>query len=318
MGRGTVAISGASGFVGGALLASLGARGWGIRGIARSGVAGSGLLRSPELGAHADWSSLLSGCAAVVHAAARVHVMRDTADDSLAEFRRVNVDGTLALARSAARAGVRRFIFLSSVKVNGEETAPGRAFRHDDTPAPVDPYGVSKLEAERGLRELGNDTGMEIVVIRPPLVYGPGVKANFRSMMRWVHRGVPLPFGAIRNKRSFIALDNLVDLVGSCLEHRTAPGGVFLASDGEDLSTPELLERVGRALGRPARLVSVPGTLLRLAATVVGKRDLGRRLCGSLQVDISMTRQRLGWTPPVSVDEALEKTVRHFLEFDAA
>lgn len=318
MGRGTVLVTGASGFVGSALLASLGARGWEVRGVSRAAVAGSGLQRSPELGAHADWSSILSGCAAVVHAAARVHVMHDTADDSLTEFRRINVEGTLSLARSAARAGVRRFVFLSSIKVNGEETASGRPFMYGDAPAPVDPYGISKHEAERGLRELGNDTGMEIVVIRPPLVYGPGVKANFRSMMRWVHRGVPLPFGAIRNKRSLIALENLVDLIGSCLEHPAAPGEVFLASDGEDLSTPELLERVGRALGRPARLVPVPGALLRLAATVVGKGDLARRLCGSLQVDISMTRQRLGWTPPVSVDEALYSTARHFLEVDAA
>lgn len=316
MARGTVLITGATGFIGGALLTSLGARGWDVAGATRSAHPLPGLRRAPELGASADWSPLVEGCAAVVHAAARVHVMRETASDSLAEFRRVNVDGTLALARHAARAGVRRFIFLSSIKVNGEETTPGRPFGHDDVPAPMDPYGISKLEAERGLRDLEAKTGMEVVVIRPPLVYGPGVKANFRRMMRWVSRGVPLPFGAIRNKRSLVALDNLLDLVGTCLEHQAAAGEVFLVSDGEDLSTPELLERVGRALGRPPRLVPVPATLLRLGARLVGNSDLARRLCGSLQVDVSRTRGLLGWSPPVGVDEALRRTARYFLVHD--
>ncbi len=254
-----------------------------------------------------DWSVALGGISAVVHCAARVHVMADTAADPLAEFRRVNVQGTLNLARQAAAAGVRRFVFVSSIKVNGEATQLGRPFTADDAPAPLDAYGVSKMEAEQGLRAIALQTGMEVVIIRPPLVYGPGVKANFAAMMRWLKRGVPLPLGAIYNQRSLVSLDNLVDLLVTCLTHPAAANQTFLVSDGEDVSTTELLRRMGQTMGCPARLVPVPVSWLKLAAALVGKRDVAQRLCGSLQVDIEKTRRLLGWTPPISLDEGLRR-----------
>jgi UDP-glucose 4-epimerase len=198
-------------------------------------------------------------------------------------------------------------MFVSSIKVNGEATQPGCPFTADDAPAPLDAYGVSKMEAEQGLREIARQTGMEVVIIRPPLVYGPGVKANFAAMIRWLQRGVPLPLGAIHNQRSLVALDNLVDLMVTCLTHPAATNQTFLVSDGEDVSTTELLRRMGQALGRPARLVPVPASILKLAAALVGKRDVAQRLCGSLQVDIEKTRKLLGWTPPLTLDQGLRK-----------
>ncbi|QJC55018.1 N-acetyl-alpha-D-glucosaminyl-diphospho-ditrans,octacis-undecaprenol 4-epimerase [Polaromonas vacuolata] len=254
-----------------------------------------------------DWSTALSAISAVVHCAARVHVMTDTTAEPLQEFRRVNVQATLNLARQAAAAGVRRFVFVSSIKVNGESTQPGSAFTADDAPAPLDAYGISKMEAEQGLREIALQTGMDVVIIRPPLVYGPGVKANFAAMMRWLRRGVPLPLGDIQNQRSLVALDNLVDLIVTCITQPAAANQTFLVSDGEDVSTTELLRRMGQALGCPARLLPVPASWLKTAAAVVGKADMAQRLCGSLQVDISKTRQLLGWQPPLSLDEGLKK-----------
>ncbi|APW47766.1 UDP-glucose 4-epimerase family protein [Rhodoferax antarcticus] len=267
-----------------------------------------------ELTPSADWTVALEGVSVVIHCAARVHVMTDTAADPLEEFRRVNVQGTLNLARQAAAAGVRRFVFVSSVKVNGEATQLGSLFKADDAPAPLDAYGVSKMEAEQGLRELAAQTGMEVVIIRPPLVYGPGVKANFAAMMRWLQRGVPLPLGSIHNQRSLVALDNLVDLIVLCLTHPAAANQTFLVSDGEDVSTSELLRRMGQALDRPARLLPVPQSWLRYAAAMVGKPDVAQRLCGSLQVDITKTRQLLGWTPPLSLDEGLKRAAAGSLE----
>ena len=266
-----------------------------------------------DLGPVTDWSLALRGVDAVIHAAARAHVMNDGALDPLAAFRAVNTHGTTNLARQAAAAGVRRMVFLSSIKVNGEGTPPGRPYTADDVPAPVDPYGISKHEAEQGLRQVARETGLEIVIIRPVLVYGPGVKANFLSMLRWLHKGVPLPLGAIHNQRSLVALDNLVDLVLTCLHHPNAPNQTFLVSDGQDLSTTALLGRTAAALGTPARLIPVPMQVLWAAARLLGKADLAQRLCGSLQVDISRTREMLGWVPPVSVDEALKLTAQHFL-----
>jgi nucleoside-diphosphate-sugar epimerase len=254
-----------------------------------------------------NWSVALVGISAVVHCAARVHVMADTATNPLTEFRRVNVNGTLTLARQAAAAGVLRFVFVSSIKVNGESTLIGSPFMADDAPAPMDAYGVSKMEAEQGLRELAAQTGMEVVIIRPPLVYGPAVKANFAAMMRWLKRGVPLPLGAIHNQRSLVALDNLVDLIVTCLAHPAAANQTFLVSDGEDVSTTELLRRMGQAMGRPARLIPVPASWLKLAAAMVGKQDVAQRLCGSLQVDIEKTRRLLGWNPPLTLDQGLKK-----------
>ena len=259
-----------------------------------------------------DWRDPLAGCEVVIHLAARVHVMREATADPLTEFRRVNVQGALNLARQAAAAGVRRFVFVSSIKVNGEATQLGRPFTADDAPAPLDAYGVSKMEAEQGLREIARQTDMEVVIIRPPLVYGPGVKANFAAMMRWLQRGVPLPLGAIHNQRSLVALDNLVDLMMTCLKHPDAANQTFLVSDGEDVSTAELLRRMSQALGRPARLIPVPVSWLKLAAALVGKPDVAQRLCGSLQVDIEKTRRLLGWTPPISLDEGLKKVAEGY------
>ncbi|KZN15814.1 MULTISPECIES: UDP-glucose 4-epimerase family protein [Pseudomonas] len=244
----------------------------------------------------------------VIHAAARVHVMNETAVDALTEFRKVNVEGTLRLARRAAESGVKRFIFISSIKVNGESTVLGKPFKANDFPAPADPYGVSKYEAEEALKQLSLDTGMEVVIIRPPLVYGPGVKANFLSMMRWLERGVPLPLGAIKNRRSLVAIGNLVDLINVCISHPEAAGNTFLVSDGEDLSTSQLLRRMADALGVKPRLLSIPYWVLNLGAFLIGRRDLAQRLCGSLQVDISKAWDTLGWLPVISVDEALRHT----------
>ena len=260
-----------------------------------------------------DWSVALGGVSAVVHCAARVHVMSDTAADPLAKFRRVNVQGTLNLARQAAAVGARRFVFVSSIKVNGEATQLGRPFTADDAPAPLDAYGVSKMEAEQGLRELSAQTGMEVVIIRPPLVYGSDVKANFAAMMRWLRSGIPLPLGSIHNQRSLVALDNLVDLIVTCLSHPAAANQTFLVSDGEDVSTTELLQRMGQAMNRQARLIPVPAGMLTQAAALMGKRDVAQRLCCSLQLDIEKTRQHLNWNPPLTLDQGLKKAAEGFV-----
>lgn len=311
-----VLVTGASGFVGQALLARLRRQDLPVRAALRrpwEPPPGVETCRVGELGADTDWRAALTDVDVVVHAAARVHVMRDAAADPLAEYRRVNVQGTLALARQAAEAGVRRFVFISSIKVNGEVTAPGRPFTAQDAPAPRDPYGLSKAEAENGLRRLAVETGLEVTIIRPPLVYGPGVKGNFLSLMCWLSRGLPLPLGAIHNRRSLVALDNLVDLIAVCCRHPAAASRTFLVADGEDLSTTELLRRLGQALGKPARLLPVPSWLLKAAAAAVGRPGIGQRLCGSLQVDIAATQAALAWSPPVGVDEALARTAHHFL-----
>ena len=250
---------------------------------------------------------------AVVHCAARVHVMDDTAEDPLAEFRKVNVDLTLDLARSALAAGARRFIFISSIKVNGESTVPGVPFTANDLPQPADPYAQSKLEAEVALRSLAAETGLEVVIIRTPLVYGPGVKGNFRTMMRVLAAGLPLPLGKIDNKRSLVALDNLVDLIVTCIDHPAAANQTLMVSDGEDLSTSELLRRLAAALGRNARLLPIPESWLGRGARLLRRETVHARLCGSLQVDMRETRALLGWTPPIQMDDALRQTAQAFL-----
>lgn len=308
-----VLATGASGFVGRALCAQAALRGLAIVGVTRQPCQLPGGLENCVLAfidERTDWRPSLAGADVVIHLAARVHVMNDSAADPLTEFRRINVEGTLNLARQAAAVGVRRFIFISSVKVNGEATQPGHSFTADDAPAPLDPYGISKMEAEQGLQQIAAQTGMEVVIIRPPLVYGPRVKANFAAMMRWLQRGVPLPLGAIDNRRSLVALDNLVDLILTCTSHPAAANQTFLVSDGEDVSTSALLRRMGLAMGRPARLLPVPAGLLKLAATLAGKRDVAQRLCGSLQVDIEKTRQLLGWSPPLTLDQGLKKAAQ--------
>jgi nucleoside-diphosphate-sugar epimerase len=256
-----------------------------------------------------DWSLALNGVSSVVHCAARVHVMHNTEADPLTAFRVVNVDGTLNLARQVAAAGVKRFVFVSSVKVNGESTPLGQAFTEADAPAPQDAYGQSKHEAEQGLRQLAADTGMEVVIIRPPLVYGPGVKANFAALMRAVQRGWPLPLGAVHNQRSLVGLDNLVDFIVTCITHPQAANQTFLVSDGQDQSTIELVHGMAQAAGVPARLLPVPVWALQAGATLLGKGDAVQRLCGNLQVDIAKARGLLGWVPPVSVSEGLHRAV---------
>ncbi|ASL43330.1 N-acetyl-alpha-D-glucosaminyl-diphospho-ditrans,octacis-undecaprenol 4-epimerase [Burkholderia sp. AD24] len=306
-----ILVTGATGFVGRAVVAELARKGVAVRACVRRPDAavpeGAQSVQIADLSAELNWRDALAGVSAVVHAAARVHVMDDAAADPLAEFRRINVAGTLNLAEQAAAAGVIRFVFISSIKVNGEATVSGRPFSASDTPAPLDAYGISKMEAEQGLREIARRTGMEVAIIRPPLVYGPGVKANFQAMMRWLKRGIPLPLGAIHNARSLVALDNLVALILACISHPAAANQTFLVSDGEDLSTTELLRRMGRAMGRPARLIPLPAALLRLGALAVGKPAIAQRLCGSLQVDISKTKELLAWHPPLSVDEGLRQ-----------
>lgn len=256
----------------------------------------------------------LEGIEAIVHCAARVHVMNDQSADPLSEFRKVNVEGTLNLARRAAAAGVQRFIFISSIKVNGEGTDNRLPYTADEIPSPVDPYGISKLEAEQSLRALASESGMAVTIIRPVLVYGPGVKANFYSMMKWLQNGLPLPLANVHNKRSMVALENLVDLIKTCLDHPAAINQIFLVSDGEDLSTPELLRLTARALGGKAFLFPFPVIALTFIARLFGRPAIAARLCGTLQVDISKTRSMLEWTPPVSVDQALNTTARQYLE----
>ena len=297
----SVLVTGSSGFVGKALCEELCKRNTLVAPVSRAWLAPESIADS------------LRQCSTLVHLAARVHVMHDTAQDPLNEYRRTNVQGTLNLALHAAAAGVRRFVFISSVKVNGESTAAGLSFRPDDVPAPQDPYGISKMEAEQCLRLIAKETGMEVVIIRPPLVYGPGVKANFESMMRWLARGVPLPLAAVtQNRRSLVALDNLVDLIVTCLHHPAAANQEFLVSDGEDLSTADLLTRMGAALGHPARLFYIPPSVLKLGAKVVNKPGIYQRLCVSMQLDIAKTRHLLGWTPPVSVKEGLRRAAEGF------
>lgn len=252
-----------------------------------------------------DWSYALAGVSAVIHTAARAHVMKDEAADPLVEYRRVNLEGTLNMARQAAAAGVRRFIFISSIGVNGNINI--RPFRITDQPNPAEPYAQSKWEAEQGLMQLAAETGMEIVIIRPPLVYGPCAPGNFGSLVHWIEKGVPLPLGAIHNKRSLIGIDNLVDLIIRCIDHPAAANQVFLAGDGEDLSTTELLRGVGKAMGKPARLIPVPAGVLQLGATLLGRKAMAQRLLGSLQVDISKTCELLDWKPPYTVEEGLRR-----------
>jgi nucleoside-diphosphate-sugar epimerase len=305
-------VTGAGGFVGKSLCAALSMRGSMVRAAVRSMHNRGEDLDSVVVGAinaDADWSEAFQGVATVVHLAARVHIMDDVAEDPLAAFRAVNVEGTLNLARQAAAAGLQRFVFISSVKVNGEHTEPGQAFTESDAPNPQDAYGQSKLEAEQGLRQIAAETGMDAVIIRPPLVYGPGVKANFAALMRAVQRGWPLPLGAIHNQRSLVTLDNLVDFIITCVTHAKAANQTFLVSDGQDLSTTELVRGMARAAGVRARLVPVPVWALQAGAKLLGKGDAVQRLCGNLQVDISKARELLGWVPPVSVEDGLRRAM---------
>jgi nucleoside-diphosphate-sugar epimerase len=313
LGLGTVLLTGASGFLGQAVLRTAQQQGVKIRPVYRSKGSAKGQPNDvivSGLDADTDWIEALQGVDVVIHAAGHAHVMREKALDPLVEYRRVNVQGTSNLARQAAAAGVRRFVFISSIKVNGEKTRPGRPFTAHDDPAPEDAYGMSKAEAEVELRHLAQDTGMAVTIIRPPLIYGPGVKGNFASLIRWVGRGVPLPLGGVtQNRRSLVGLDNLVDLIWVCAEHPKAANHIFLVSDGEDLSTTDLLRRIGQALQRSVRLLWVPPVVVAIMASLLGKKLISQRLLGSLQVDIHKTCDLLNWKPPVTVNEGLRRTV---------
>ena len=303
-------LTGANGFLGSRLAVTLNAKPY-VRltaAVRRSvQLSAMNVVEVLSLDANTDWTDSVTDQQFVIHMAARAHIMKDEADDPLTEYRRVNVDGTLNLARQAVEAGVRRFIFISSIKVNGEQTSFDKPFTAEDLPAPEDAYGISKYEAEQELLQIAADTGLEVVIIRPPLVYGPGVKGNFSSMIQVVKKKVPLPLGAIKNKRSLVALDNLVDLIITCIDHPAAANQVFLAGDGESLSTTELLRGVAKAAGVSSRLIPVPASVLMFMATLIGKKEMAQRLLGSLQVDISKALDLLGWTPPISVEEGLRR-----------
>lgn len=308
-----ILLTGANGFVGTATAEALLRSGFEVLQVVRKS-SNLGQIAVGSMDSRTDWNQALVGCNVVVHCAARVHLMQESVSDPLAEFREVNVVGTLNLARQAARAGVKRFVFLSSIKVNGETTYPGVPFTNQAVPAPEDAYGISKAEAEAALRLLSHETGMDVVIIRPPLIYGPGVKGNFSSLMSWVARGLPLPLGlAITNRRSFVGLDNLVDLILTCVDHPNAANQTLLVSDGEDLSTADLLRRIGNAFNRPVRLIPVPVSILIIASRLLGKSSIAQRLLGSLQVDISKTCTLLNWKPPVSVDEGLRRAAQQRL-----
>ncbi len=304
-----ILLTGGSGFVGRALIAPLTKTGYEVLALATKAVnlTPARVCLFPGFGLQFNLQPVLVGITTVIHCAARAHVMDEQSHNPLAEFRKVNVEGTLNLARQAAAAGVKRFIFISSIKVNGESTAPGQQFLASDTPGPEDAYGQSKLEAEQGLLALAQETGMEVVIIRPPLIYGPGVKGNFASMIKLVGKGLPLPLGAIDNRRSLVGIDNLVDLIMRCIDHPAAANRIFLAGDGEDLSTTELLRAVAKAMGRPARLIPLPAAFLRWGAAVLGKQAVASRLLGSLQVDIAQTCEVLDWKPPFTVEEGLRR-----------
>lgn len=311
-----ILVTGSTGFVATELINTLfGKLGYDVIGAVRCPVVGvlGKLAVVGEIDLLTDWRPYLSDVEVVIHTAARAHIINETAANPLEAFRRTNVGGTLNLAYQAATAGVRRFIFLSSIGVNGKSTRFGQKFTTDDLPVPHDPYSISKYEAEQGLRQLAVETGLEVVIIRPPLVYGAHAPGNFGRLMHVLSKRLPLPLGAMRNKRSLVALDNLVDLIITCLEHHAAANQTFLVSDDEDLSTTELLRRMGLALGRPARLIPISASLLEAGAALLGRRDMAQRLCGSLQVDISKTRALLGWNPPISVDEGLRRTAQGFL-----
>jgi nucleoside-diphosphate-sugar epimerase len=305
---GRLLVTGASGFVGRALSASL-LKNNVLLTLTSRAPAAPEVVAIGELGISTDWTSSLRQCDTVVHLAARVHVMRDTAADPLAAFRAVNVDGTLSLARQAAAAGVKRFVFISSIGVNGSQTAPGESFSEADRAQPHNAYACSKWEAEQGLLRVASETGLEVAIIRPPLVYGANAPGNFGSLLRAVQRGYPLPLGAVHNQRSLVALDNLVDFIILCTTHPLAANQTFLVSDGQDMSTTQLVRGMAQAAGVSDRLLPVPVPLVRAAASLLGKTDAVDRLCGNLQVDISKARRLLDWSPSVSVQEGLRRTV---------
>lgn len=315
-----ILVTGSSGFVGAPLVHYLASVGHELVALTRSVGWNSSLASGPvkltavgDIDGSTNWSPYLLGVDAVIHLANRAHVMHESDANPLAIYRSINTDGTLQLARHAAAAGVKRFIFISSVKVNGESTLPGQRFSPVSENIPADPYGLSKYEAEQGLKELTLKTGMEVLIIRPPLIYGPGVKANFLKMMQWVEKGVPLPLGSITNQRSLLGIDNLLSFIQLCLTHPKAAGQTFLISDDHDVSTTELLREIAAAMHRPSRLLPIPQFVLEKALILLSQGHIAERLCASLQLDISLAKTLLSWKPPYSFKDQMSKTVAAYL-----
>jgi nucleoside-diphosphate-sugar epimerase len=307
-----VLVTGADGFIGKRLVSFLVDQGRPVRKCTRTAGPGSDVAVG-DMDEHTDWSSVLDGVDTVIHLAGRAHIESDGVVSSIAEFRKINVGATCSLARCSINSGVRRFIFISSIGVNGRNSV--RPLKESDQADPTDDYATSKFEAEQNLHHFMQTADMQIVTIRPPLVYGPGVSGNFNHLVEVLRKGYPLPLGSIRNKRSFVALDNLVSLIATCIDHPGAANQTFLAGDGEDVSTTELLRRLGKALGKPAVLIPFPTTLLKLGALLLGKTQLTNRLCGSLQTDISKSYRLLGWEPPLSLEEGLRRVNRDSAKF---
>lgn len=307
----SILITGATGLIGSVLCNALKEQPI-IRALRKStNVPQPGDVVVGDINANTCWDTVLPDAECVIHLAARTHVLNETAENSLDEYRKINVAGTRNLAEQAAKAGVRRFVFLSSIKVNGESTHD-RPFTTTDAPMPEDAYGISKLEAELVLRDIAARTGIELVIIRAPLVYGPGVKGNFLRLMNLIDRGLPLPFASVHNHRSLVYVGNLSDAIVSCMNQPSAAGKTFLVSDGEDVSTPELVRRLASAMRRPARLLPCPVGLLKLGAAISGQSDAIARLTGSLSVDDSTLRDTLGWHPRITLDQGLIETVRWY------
>ncbi|OIN94872.1 MAG: hypothetical protein AUJ48_04315 [Deltaproteobacteria bacterium CG1_02_45_11] len=313
-----VLITGADGFIGKALCAEMVSRGWKVRASVRSRNKIRSISQEIEIietgsiGPDTEWAHALDNVESVVHLAGRVHVMEDSSSDPLSEYRIVNTAATEKLARSAASSGVRRFIFMSTVKVNGE--GRGVPYCEDDIPGPSDPYGISKWEAEKIIKAIANETGMEAVIIRAPMVYGPEVKANFLRLLKAVDRGIPMPLYGIKNKRSMIYLGNLVDAIVTCINHPKAAGQTYLVSDGEDVSTPELIRRVAIALGKPSRLFPLPAPILRFTGKIFGKTDAVERILGSLTINSAKIRNELNWQPPFTMQQGLKETAQWYLK----
>ncbi|MDC5850441.1 SDR family oxidoreductase [Vibrio europaeus] len=311
-----ILVTGSTGFVGSRVVDLAIAKGEDVYGVVRrisDSATSSRQVLVPDILSYKNWKETLEGIDCVVHCAARVHQMNEPEKDALLAYRNVNTKATITLAKEAEKAGVKKFVFVSSVKVNGEFTEPGSCFSSVVAHPPTDPYGLSKYEAELELLKLSNETDLDVSIIRPPLVYGPGVKANFLSMMKWVDKGIPLPLGAINNSRSLVFVDNLADLILTCCSTPKAAGEVFLVSDNFDISTSQLLMIIASAMNKPNRMLPIPVFLIKSAAKVLGKGEVARRICANLQVDVSKTMKTLDWAPPVSFAQGIEKTVSHFL-----